>query len=627
MNRSKTSWKHWLSISIFLFGMAGKGNAQDQSLLQLEKFDTFYVGNKAGIAAVWGAGKQFPFKYFDELLPSNFLRKIRFTSLELEGAELRWIFTGPKGGVTVVLKNDSISLVQRFYDSYGFIEDPDKPVLPIYPQKNFMVSAKKISQPVKSLTLTYSHDLRLNLLVNDSLAISQISQIDLSRYQLQLIGSDGKFSGKFSGEVFRPAEVPVNIGVDKNKKFQEIVGFGGTTSPVAYNLLSDEGKKMWWQYLGDYNLLLQREYPIGQKLKSDFSNWDDLKRASSHYYGDNFPNGEISDFKYNGTIVKKGGMVTFEFWNLPGWALDDPKNSYKPNYSKYAEAVVNYCKTSQEKGGYLPSIIGIQNEVQQPDSVWQRMTLQLRKSLDSAGFTRIKLHMANAPNLGVGIRALRAFQQQENVWRNIDFTASNLYDFQTYFTNPDKYDSVIDVWNHLNESKEPKPFYSIELCVNKPRYQTGSYKVASLMGELYHKNLVLLNASAINYCWLLVNTVQPSFAESRSLFTIDEKNNFVPAPSSYQLRIFGAFSRHLKAGFKRIQAVSGNKDLLVSAYSYGNKNCIILFNRGISPFQIRLPKDLQVSAQELCSPYLQNQKLSVSSNIIRIAPGTIVTLW
>ena len=45
-----------------------------------------------------------------------------------------------------------------------------------------------------------------------------------------------------------------------------MLGFGGITTPTAYVQLSAEGKRRWWKLLAEYNLLLQREFPVGARL-------------------------------------------------------------------------------------------------------------------------------------------------------------------------------------------------------------------------------------------------------------------------------------------------------------------------------------------------------------------------
>lgn len=593
---------------------------------------TFCMGDERGLVDIWGAGKNIPGVYFDELLPAFFERKLVFDHSDFNTAKLKWVFTGIHGGVTVAVSADSVELIQRYYDSFGLNHVKDETIIGgRFPQSTFMSFKTSIKdEKLNSLTLQITHGLGLKLFMNGKLLVKQICQIDLSKHQLQIEGLKANVCGKLQLPVPRAPVIKIN----PDKKYQEILGFGGITSPVAFNLLSEEGKTQWWDFLKEYNILIQREYPNGQKLKPDYSNWDHLADATPHYYGDNFPNGEISDFAYNKKIQDYGGIVVFEFWQFPGWMIDKQQTiKYQagliPIYEKYTQAIVNYCITAREKTGKAPAIIGIQNEVKQPGAVWQQMTLNLRKALDINGFEDVHIHMHNSNNLQGGIHALEAFAAKATVWNKIDYSASNLYDYQNYFTNPDGFDTLIQKWNRTFKGRSVKPFLSVEMCINDNKYQSGSYRVAFLMGELYHKNMVNLNASALMYCWLLINNTQPSFSASRSLFAADEHNNSTPKPSSYQLRVFGAFSRHVLKGYQRIEATSSDPDLLVSAYEKGKDHTMILINRGTAPAIINTEQiSKAISRGEVVSQYQENQVIKIEGNQkIILQPGSIVTLY
>lgn len=619
-------------ILLFIAGLLFMEGAHAQS----SKSDwiddnVFCLSDEGDIANIWGNGKSIPGVYFKGGLPAFFKRRLEFSESDFKTSKLKWIFTGKDGGVTVTISSDSIKLEQRYYDSFGYNKTQDgKIVASRYPQSQFMdFKAALQDKKINSLTLEVAHDLKLKLLINDTLVSEQTTQIDFSRHQLLAEGLKMTVCGKLQV----PKVSEVSIKIDATKIYQEIMGFGGITSPVAYNMLSEAGKEKWWGYLKDYNLLIQREYPMGVKLKENYSNWDSLDEATPHYYGDNFPNGEVSDFSYNKKIQDLDGMVVFEFWGFPEWMMiktlaKEKGAKEEPIYDKYADAIIDYCKTSQQKTGKAPAIVGIQNEVKQSAEVWQQLTLHLREALDANGFEKVKIHMHNASNLKKGIEALKAFTTDKIVWQDIDFSASNLYDFQQYFNNPDGYDNVIALWNQSFNGNKKKPFISTEMCVNDGKYQSGSYRLAFLMGELYHKNMVDLDAISLMYCWLLVNNTQPSFSASRSLFTIDESSNNVPTASSYQLRVFGAFSRHLPKGYQRIEATSSDEDLLISAYSNGNKNTIIVLNRGTAPKKINIEALSQIERMELVSPYEENRKVKIlCQNQIVIEPGSIVTFF
>lgn len=602
--------------------------------IKMKQLFSFCIGKKSGSTYVWGTGNATPATYFNELLPAFFIRKMVFSECQKTDSELKWVFTGRDGGITILANRDSVVLQQRYYNSFGLnILQGNIIKAARYPQRIFTRNAVRYSGVLSTISVSVTHDLNLVVLINDSLTIRQITQIDVSRHQLQFTGSQGNFCGK----VLAPETINSQVIINKNISYQTILGFGGITSPVAYNMLSDEGKKQWWKYLTEYNLLIQREYPNGEKLKPDYSNWGNLADATPHYYGDNFPNGEISDFSYNKLIQQKGGTVIFEFWQFPPWAVDTTEKKYGqwnlptrfPLYQKYVEAVVNYCKTSLTQTSSAPAIVGIQNEIMQPDEVWQKMALSLREGLDKAGFDAVKIHMQNATTLQEGINAVKAFSEKKEVWDALDYTSSNLYDYQNYFNNPNGYNQLIEKWQTAVSQRSLKPFLALEMSVYDGRYQSGSYKIAFLMGELYHKNMVMMNASALAYCWLLLNTVQNSFVESRSLFSIDESNNFMPVPSSYQLRVFGSFSRHILKGMKRIEITSDNPDLLVSGYSNGKDNTLILINKGTVPQQINLNREgVVVNKMEISSMYQENKEIDITNKkALIIEPGTMVTLF
>ena len=72
---------------------------------------------------------------------------------------------------------------------------------------------------------------------------------------------------------------------------------------------------------------------------------------------------------------------------------------------------------------------------------------------------------------------------------------------------------------------------------------------------------------------------QPTFAGSRSLLAPDRTRGWVPVPSSYQLRVMGAFSRHIVKGMQRIGVESGDPDLLATAFADGQNETLVVVNR------------------------------------------------
>jgi O-glycosyl hydrolase len=560
---------------------------------------------------VWGAGTQRR-AFADELLPACFERTLALDELAAD-QPLQWIFTGPRAGITITVATNEVRLAHRFYDSPGFFEVAGKAAR--HPEWKSPEQVCAATGGVRNVTLRLDSRLQCELLVNGQPVQRQEWLHDLSRHQVQVEGRGARVRGRW----LRPQPVEVAVQVRPEARHQTIIGFGGITPPPAYASLSEEGKRRWWELLSEYNLLIQREYPNGTRLNRAMDNWDKLADATPHYYGDNFPNGEISDFAYNRRIQELGGEVWFEFWRTPPWV--------GTNVQRYAEAMVNYCQTAQQRAGRPPAVVGIQNEVRQKPEVWHARVVALRRALDAAGFAQVRIHMADATDLKGGIKFIRDFRRSPEAWASINFTACHMYDFQDYFTQPDAYDARLLEWHALGDGK---PFLSTELCVNREQYQTDSYRMALAMGQLYHKNLTLADAVAVCYCWTLLNVVQPSYGATRSLFVPDERHGLVPVPSSHQLRTFGAYSRRIHQGMTRLAVESGDPDLLVTAFAGADgRTTLVALNRSSRSITVKLNwPSAEFSTLEVADSYHQNsvRPLASGSSEFTVAPGAIVTL-
>ena len=206
-----------------------------------------------------------------------------------------------------------------------------------------------------------------------------------------------------------------------------------------------------------------------------------------------------------------------------------------------------------------------------------------------------------------------------------------MYDYQNYFTDPDGFDERLVQWKELTDDK---PFLSTELCINRDQYQIDSYRIALTMGQLYHKNLVLAEASALCYCWTLLNIVQPSYGYTRTLFVPEKSRGFVPVPSSCQLRIFGAYSRRIHEGMVRVKVKTETQDLLVSAFAGEDSTAtIVLLNRSTKPRRLHVKwPGVKFTEMETVSPYYENKVRKAPATPadraaeILIEPGCIVTL-
>ncbi len=599
-----------LSVLSVVFGMAFGESLPEWQLPTDVRVTTFELGEGKGEFHAWGRGRDLRV-FFDEFIPALFERTIVLDEL-VPGTKLLWIFTGPLGGFTVTIDLSEVSLHQRYYDSFAFNHINKKNAR--HPEWQTTPEKPAFEGALKAVTVTMDHKLGLSVALNGRTVLHQECLFDFNRHQLRLADGEGNVKGK----MLEPTPESTTVRINPAVRHQTMIGFGGIATPTAYAQLSAEGKHQWWKLVREYNLLIQREYPIGQRLNRQMDNWDVLADATPHYYGDNFPNGEISDFNYIKKIRKLGGKVWFEFWALPPWVAGDVE--------KYAEAMVRYCQVSKEKAGAPPDVVGIQNEVDQSTSMFHRMTLSLRRRLDESGFESVRIHMSDSGRLSGGIERAKKFLASEQAWAVIDYSATHMYDYQNFFTNPDEYDTRLMQWKELTVQK---PFLSTELCINNSKYQWLTYRVALTMGQLYHKNLVLTDAAAICYCWTLLNVEQPSYGGTRSLCVPDRAHGFVPVASSYQLRIFGAYSRRIREGMIRIGAETDADDLLVSAFAgEGRVGTVVILNRSTKPRRLHIIwPGVKFTEMELTDPYHENDILKApSGDEVTIAPGALVTL-
>jgi len=600
---------------------------------------TFRFDSTTSKELVWGTGEAYARAYFDEFLPALFERTLVFDAFALGGeGAMRWMFTGARGGFTIRIESTRVHVSERYYDSVGLVPWSERGPEGRFPEGLWSEETMEYRGEIKTVQVTLEHQLKLTLALNGRKVFERLCLVDVMRHQL---ACEGKVA-RVEGALLEPAIEGAALEVDPSAARQTMLGFGGITTPTAYALLSEAGKKRWWEILCEYNLLVQREYPMGEHLAETLDNWDRLGQAIPHYYGDNFPNSEVSNFAYLKALRAIGGQVLFEFWQLPPWARQKEwkdaagvPHAGVADPGPYARAIVEYCRLSQERTGAPPGAVGIQNEVIQPAAIWHQMTLRLREELDRAGFRAVKIHMQDAATLEQGLKSATAFQAAPRAWEAVDFSAVHLYDYQDFFTRPDEFDSRLEQWHALTRDK---PFLATEICVNDRRYQTDSYRLALAMGELYHKSLTLAHASAICYCWLLLNVEEPSFGWTRSLFVPDAAQGFVPKPSSAQLRVFGAYSRRVRQGMRRVEVKSSNPDLLATAFMNQGLATVIILNRSPRAQHTRVNwPGAKLPALEVVDPYHENivseHPISPPAGGVRnstaellLAPGSIVTL-
>ena len=551
----------------------------------------FAFASDGPIGPGWTRPDQIARVYAEENLPALFRRSVRLDGDVPRQARLSWIFTGPHAGVTVELTGSTVRVFERYYDSTG-LRDPSGSV-----EKIVRDEERPYSGRPRVLTVIVDAHLSVQVLLNGTVMLTEPLIFDLTRHQLMFSGPRNQHLTLTGGLLEESAE-QATITVAPEKQHQTMLGFGGSPSVPAYARMSAEGKRQYWELLKRYNLLVDREYPMGTELKPDLSNVEELRDATPHYYGDNFPNGEVSDFDYSRRTRELGGIVLYEMWALPRWAVEAYTPAGKPILDAwgkavrtaakpevYARIVVEFCRRAKQRSGAAPEIVGIQNEVEQAPEIYAAMTVAVRKALDAAGFGATKIQMADAPYLWMGTGRAEDAKRFPEEWRAIDYTAAHEYDFQEFLPNPDLYDERLQ---KMRAASGDKPFLATEICLNDGKYQEASYRLALQVGQLYQKNLTELDAEMLLYCWLLLDVEQPNFGASRSLLVPDRSRGEVPVASSFELRVLGAFSRHVLKGMRRVETKATNADLLTAAFTDGTRDSVIVLNRSSSAQRVQM---------------------------------------
>ena len=598
------------------------------SITTAQPADTFRFVSDGPAGPGWSRPDEIARKYFPENLSALFERTLLLDADIPPRATLRWIFTGPHAGFTVELTSSKVRIAERYYDSTGLYEGQGN-----YPERTTFTDERQYIGQMRTISVIADAHLAVQVLINGDKILEAPLLFDVTRHQLMLAASRSAHD-VVSGSLLQPDVKTARVTINPSEVHQTMLGFGGSPSIPAYDELSDAGKREYWQTLKSYNLLLFREYPMGTQLKPNLSNFDDPNDATPHYYGDNFPNSEVSSLDYSRHIVSLGGGAIYELWALPPWATvpyGGPNRTdtwNKPikrvaNPDEYARIVVEYCKKAQTATGAAPLIVGVENEVDQPPQVFSAMAVALRRDLDKAGFTHTQIHMADASFMNLGIERANELSKDADAWHDLDYAATHEYDFQEFATNPDTYDARM---NAMHEAARGKPFLATEICFNDPHLQEPSYRIAFAAAQLYHKNLTILDAVALMYCWTILDVEQPSFGGSRSLLVPDRVSGWMPVPSSFQLRVLGAYSRHILKGMKRIGITSPDPDLLASAFADDKDETVVLVNRAITPLKVTVTGAQQAWSEIERTGIEEVNAISAVPNSLVVQPGEIVVL-
>jgi hypothetical protein len=590
--------------------------------------DAFHFVSDGPRAPGWSRPDEIARKYFRDDLGALFERTLALEDAVPQRTALRWIFTGPHAGFTVELTSTKVRISERYYDSTGLYGGQGN-----YSEKIVFEQERQFIGDARCLTVVADAHLAVRVLVNGTQIMEAPLLFDVTRHQL-MYAAPRAVHDSVAGTLLKPEASIATVTIDANKTYQTMMGFGGSPSITAYAEMSDAGKRAYWQLLKRYNLLISREYPMGTELKHDLSNMENLADATPHYYGDNFPNSEVSSFEYNRHVQEMGGGVIYELWALPKWAtapyggpqvVDAWNKQVKAaaNPEEYARIVVEYCRREQAATGTSPMIVGLENEVDQPPAVFAAMATTLRRELDKAGFTHTAIHMADASYMFEGVKRMEDLRKDAAAWQAVDYAATHEYDFQEFLANPDLYDVRT---KQMHEAAGGKPFLATEICINDPHYQEPSFRIAFAVAQLYHKNLTELDAVALMYCWTLLDVEQRTFAGSRSLLAPDRTRGWMPEATSFELRVLGAYSQHIRKGMKRVEATSGDADLLTTAFIDGKDETLVMVNRGTTARQVTVSgASAKWVEMERTGLEEENEVAAVPEQIV-VEPGEIVVL-
>lgn len=590
--------------------------------------DTFRFESDGPRAPGWSRPDEIARKYFHDDLGALFDRTLVLEDVIPQRTALRWIFTGPHAGFTVELTSTKVRVSERYYDSIGMYAGQGN-----YSERIVFDQEKQFTGAARSLTVIADAHLAVKVLVNETQIVEAPLLFDVTRHQL-MYAAPRTAHDVVEGKLLKPEVSIATVALDAAKTYQTMLGFGGSPSITAYAEMSGAGKREYWELLKRYNLLISREYPMGTELKHDLSNMESLADATPHYYGDNFPNSEVSSFEYNRHVQELGGGVIYELWALPKWAtapysgpqtVDAWNKQVKDaaNPEEYARIVVEYCRREQVATGAAPLIVGLENEVDQPPTVFAAMATTLRRELDKAGFALTAIHIADASYMFEGVKRMEDLRKDTAAWQAVDYAATHEYDFQEFLANPDLYDARM---KQMHEAAGAKPFLATEICINDPHYQEPSFRIALAVAQLYHKNLTELDAVALMYCWTLLDVEQPTFAGSRSLLAPDRTRGWMPEATSFELRVLGAYSRHIRKGMRRVEAASGDADLLTTAFTDGKDETLVMINRGTTARQVTVlgasPKWMEMERTGL----EEENEVAAAPGQIVVAPGEIAVL-
>jgi hypothetical protein len=99
-----------------------------------------------------------------------------------------------------------------------------------------------------------------------------------------------------------------------------------------------------------------------------------------------------------------------------------------------------------------------------------------------------------------------------------------------------------------------------------------------------------------------------------------------PVASSFELRVLGAYSRHILKGMRRIDVETDGQDLLTTAFADAENQTLVMLNRGVQAMKVTIHGNTGNWNQMERTGLEENNSVSAAPAEVVVEPGEIVVL-